>query len=58
MSKKKVALKYTGGGFGGSLPNIPARDLTAAEVKAAGGEAELLKSGLYEKPKNPAGGSS
>ena len=46
-----MSLIYTGGGFGGSLPNVPARDLTDEEVKQHGGEKELLASGLYEKPK-------
>jgi hypothetical protein len=45
-----MALKYTGGGYGGWLPEIPARDLNDDEVKQFGGEAALLKTGLYEKP--------
>ncbi len=54
MSPKKpsIGLVYTGGGFGGALPGIPARDLTAEEVKAHGGESNLIGSGLYEKPKS------
>jgi hypothetical protein len=44
-----MALKYTGGGYGGGLPGIPARDLNDDEVKQFGGEAALLKTGLYEK---------
>lgn len=54
MSPKetKVALVYTGGGFKGALPGIPARDLTADEVKQHGGESELLGTGLYDKPKS------
>jgi len=48
MSKK---LTYTGGGFGGSLPHIPARDLTAGEVERLGGVAALVKTGLYKLPK-------
>ncbi|MFV2045024.1 MAG: hypothetical protein ACC700_17525 [Anaerolineales bacterium] len=54
MSPKKasVALIWTGGGFGGALPGIPARDLTAEEVKAHGGESSLIGSRLYEKPKS------
>jgi len=44
-------LTYTGGGFGGSLPGVPARDLTPDEVKQHGGEKVLLASGLYEKSK-------
>lgn len=45
-----MSLKYTGGGYGGFLPNIPARDLTEAEVKQYGGEAALVATGLYAKP--------
>lgn len=52
MSKKKPALIYTGGGFGGGLPGIPARDLSAEEVKQYGGKTELLGTGLYEEPKS------
>lgn len=53
MSKKqKPALIYTGGGFGGALPGIPARDLSADEVKLHGGETNLLGTGLYEKPES------
>jgi len=38
-------LKYTGAGF---LPGVPARDLTADDVKAAElNRAALIKSGLY-----------
>ena len=42
-------LKYTGGGYGGFLPGIPARDLTDKEVERLGGEKNLLETGLYEK---------
>jgi hypothetical protein len=42
-------LLYTGGGCGGSLPGIPARDLTDLEVDQLGGEKLLLDTGLYEK---------
>jgi hypothetical protein len=43
-------LRYTGGGFGGSLPNIPARDLDDEEIKLYGWDAEaLVASGLYER---------
>jgi len=42
-------LKYNGGGFGGSIPNIPARDLTDEEVLMFGKEL-LLLCGLYEEP--------
>ena len=51
MQLPDVALVYTGGGHGGSLPDVPARDLTAEEVKQHGGEKALIASGLYEKPK-------
>ena len=37
-------------GNGEWRPNVPARDLTAAEVELYGGESELLSSGLYKKP--------
>lgn len=39
-------MKYVG--QGSFLPGVPARDLTAGEVKKFG-EEELLASGLYEK---------
>lgn len=42
-----IKLKYTGGGYGGFLPGVPARDLEDGEVKEYG-EKELLASGLYE----------
>lgn len=41
-------LRYTGGGFGGWLPGVPARDLSADEVEQHGGTEGLLASGLYE----------
>ena len=47
MSEENIYLKYTGEG---SLPGVPARDLTYAEVKTFG-EAELLNSGCYIKTK-------
>lgn len=50
MANEQIALTYTGGGYGGFLPGIPARDLTAEEVAALGGEAALLASGLYVRP--------
>lgn len=43
-------LIYTGGGYGGFLPGIPARDLTDEEVKEHGGEQALVATGLYRKP--------
>ena len=42
-----MALRYVGNGAG--LPDVPARDLSDDEVKDLGGEAILLKSGLYER---------
>lgn len=53
-------LIYTGGTFGGWLPNIPARNLSDEEVEQYGGEAALLKTGLYERPsqKSAAGSGS
>lgn len=44
-----VQLKYTGGGYGGWLMDIPSRDLTQAEVEKHGGEEFLLNTGLYVK---------
>jgi len=46
-------LRYTGGGVGGSLPGLPARDLQDEEIEALGGEVELLETGLYEKLAQP-----
>jgi hypothetical protein len=46
MDEEVKVLKYVGNGF---LPGVPAKDLTAEEVKAAGGETFLLKSKLYVK---------
>lgn len=43
-------LIYTGGGYKGFLRGVPARDLTAEEVKQHGGEERLLESGIYKKP--------
>lgn len=40
-------LKYTGGGFGGAIPNIPARDLLESEYEKYGGKDFLLKTNLY-----------
>lgn len=42
-------LRYTGGGCGGSLAGIPARDLTDQEVEVLGGEKTLIDTGLYTK---------
>jgi hypothetical protein len=38
-------MKYIGNG--NFLPDIPARDLTPAEVKKYGGKEKLLATGLY-----------
>jgi hypothetical protein len=40
-------VKYTGGGFGGSLPGIPARDLNDNEIDQYGGADQLVATGLY-----------
>lgn len=40
------------------LFNVPARDLTAAEVKIFGGEKALLATGLYAKAEAPSGNVS
>jgi hypothetical protein len=45
-------LLYVGRGF---LPDVPARDLTAAEVELYGGAQILIKSGLYRRPQPAAG---
>lgn len=47
----EVVLKYVGGGT--FIIGIPARDLTAAEVKEHGGMVELCKTGLYERVAPP-----
>jgi hypothetical protein len=52
------ALRYTGGGYRGWLPNIPARDLTLAEVEQYGGQEQLLKTGLYALPDESAPASA
>jgi hypothetical protein len=46
--KEEIALIYIG--KGSWLPGVPARDLTADEVKNYGGKATLLASGLYKEP--------
>ncbi len=33
------------------LPGVPARDLSDEEVKTYGGEAWLIKTGLWQKPR-------
>ncbi len=48
LNRKVQMLKYIGSGF---IPGIPARDLSAAEVKKCGGVKFLLSTGLFEKPK-------
>ena len=42
-------LKYTGGGYGGTRPEIPVRNLTDEEAEEFGGEEFLVSTGLYEK---------
>lgn len=44
-----IEMKYKGGGF---IPKVPARDLSADEVKQFGHD-RLLRSGLYEDVKKP-----
>lgn len=43
----RKGLVYIGADF---LPGVPARDLSAEEVEACGGEKSLLQSGLYARP--------
>jgi len=43
-------LRWNGKGI---VYGIPARDLTDEEVKEYGGEAKLLRTGLYEKMETP-----
>jgi len=50
MTKKKIALVYIGDGR--KYGEIPARDLTAAEVKRYAGKPRLLKTGLWIEPKD------
>lgn len=42
-----IVLVYTGGGHGGMLPGVPARDLTDEETEAYGGARYLVGTGLY-----------
>ena len=42
-------LKYTGGGYNGTRPEIPVRDLTNEEAEEFGGAEFLISTGLYEK---------
>lgn len=44
-------LIYTGGGYGGFLAGVPARNLSTEEVKQYGGETFLLNTKLYEQVK-------
>ena len=51
-------LRYTGGGTGGFLPDVPARDLSSEEIQERGLDAAaLLASGLYEQSGKSAGGT-
>jgi len=49
---KDTKLKYTGGGFGGSIVGWPARDLTTVDVERIEKDGvsieTLIQSGLYE----------
>jgi hypothetical protein len=49
-----MGLRYTGGGYDGAREGFPARDLTADEVEALGGEKAVLETGLYEGAGRPA----
>lgn len=51
MELNDIALIYVGDGK--KLANIPARDLTLAEVNRCAGKLRLLKTGLYQEPKPP-----
>lgn len=46
MTDTPKGLRYTGGGYGGWLPGVPARDLAPDEV-AEHGESTLLAAGIY-----------
>ena len=46
-----IRLHYTGGGYGGAIGGIPARDLTEQEVNELGGAQQLIATGLYEDVK-------
>ena len=52
MSDEKPALIYIGDGA--FVVGIPARNLTAAEVKTHGGEKRLLNTELYALPESAA----
>lgn len=44
-----IALEYIGDGR--FIANVPARDLTEAEVKLWGGKRKLIDTGLYREPR-------
>ncbi len=50
-------LIYTGGGYGGSWPNVPARDLMAADLEALSARGmdrdAILATGLYKPAPKP-----
>jgi hypothetical protein len=48
-----MKLRYTGGGYGGFVVGIPARDLLAEEVEKFGGLEVLLATGLYKEIAKP-----
>lgn len=46
-----TGLRYTGGGYGGGIIGVPARDLTDEDIEACAFTREqLLDSGLYVEP--------
>jgi hypothetical protein len=51
MVENKQSLRYIGGG---SLPGIPARELSPEEVEQYGGMERLVGTGLYAKMMVPA----
>ena len=48
-----MRLRYTGGGYGGFVIGVPARDLTPEEVDQCGGVEALLATGLYKELAKP-----
>ena len=50
MAKDKIAMRWKGNGF---YVGVPARDLSAEEVKRYGGRERLLALGLYEEIEQP-----
>ena len=46
MKRTDIRLRYSGGGYGGFIAGVPARDLSADEARRYD-EKRLLASGLY-----------